>query len=92
MIGAVEGVTGRRVDPIVGKPSPITLAVALERLELPAAAPCAIVGDRREILIAMGRAAGLGTILVLTGVTRPGDPRIAQLPPRPRGGPTLEEA
>jgi arabinose operon protein AraL len=29
MIGAVEGVTGRRVDPIVGKPSPITLAVAL---------------------------------------------------------------
>ena len=34
MIGAVEGVTGRKVEPIVGKPSPITLAVALERLGL----------------------------------------------------------
>src|SRR5262249_21316707 len=45
MIGAVEGVTGRRVDPIVGKPSPITLQVALDRLGLPPT-ECAIVGDR----------------------------------------------
>ena len=54
MIGAVEGVTGRRVDPIVGKPSPIMLAVALERLGL-AASECAIVGDRLETDIAMGK-------------------------------------
>ena len=80
MIGAVEGVTGRRVEPIVGKPSPITLAVALERLGL-GPAECAIVGDRLETDIAMGRAAGLGTILVLTGVTRAGDPAIARLRP-----------
>lgn len=80
MIGAVEGVTGRRVDPIVGKPSPITLAVALGRLGLPAPA-CAIVGDRLETDIAMGRAAGLHTLLVLTGVTRPGDPEIARWQP-----------
>src|SRR5438477_33294 len=47
MIAAVEAVTGRRVDPVVGKPSPIMLAVALDRLGLPPAA-CAVVGDRLE--------------------------------------------
>jgi len=80
MIGAVEGVTGRRVDPIVGKPSPIMLAVALERLGLPAR-DCAVVGDRLETDVAMGKAAGLATILVLTGITRVGDPEIARWQP-----------
>jgi len=80
MIGAVEGVTGRRVDPIVGKPSPIMLAVALERLGL-AARDCAVVGDRLETDVAMGKAAGLATILVLTGITRVGDPEIARWQP-----------
>jgi HAD superfamily hydrolase (TIGR01450 family) len=80
MIGAVEGVTGRRVDPIVGKPSPIMLAVALERLGVEGR-DCAIVGDRLETDIAMGKAAGLETILVLTGVTRAGSPEIARWQP-----------
>jgi NagD protein len=80
MIGAVEGVTGRRVDPVVGKPSPIMLRAALDRLRL-RAADCAVVGDRLETDIAMGQAAGLGTILVLTGITRPGDPEIAHWRP-----------
>jgi arabinose operon protein AraL len=80
MIGAVEAVTGQRVDPIVGKPSPITLAVALERLTLPAP-ECAVVGDRLETDIAMGKAAGAATVLVLTGVTRPEDPAIARWRP-----------
>jgi NagD protein len=80
MIGAVEAVTGRRVDPIVGKPSRIMLEVALERLGVPAA-DCAVVGDRLETDIAMGQAAGLATILVLTGVTRAGDPAIARWKP-----------
>jgi len=80
MIAAVEAVTGRRVDPVVGKPSPIMLAVALDRLGLPPAA-CAVVGDRLETDVAMGKAAGLTTILVLTGVTRPGAPEIADWQP-----------
>jgi len=80
MIGAVEGVTGHRVDPIVGKPSPIMLRVALERLGLEAR-DCAVVGDRLETDIAMGKAAGLATILVLTGITPPGDPAIARWQP-----------
>ncbi len=80
MIGAVEGVTGRRVDPIVGKPSPIMLAVALERLGLDRQ-ECAVVGDRLETDIAMGKAAGLATILVLTGITAAGSPEIARYGP-----------
>jgi NagD protein len=80
MIAAVEAVTGQRVDPIVGKPSPLTLGVALDRLGLPARA-CAMVGDRLETDIAMGKAAGLATVLVLTGITRPGDPAIARWQP-----------
>jgi len=80
MIAAVEAVTGRRVEPIVGKPSPIMLRVALERLGLEAR-DCAIVGDRLETDIAMGKAAGLATILVLTGITEPGDPAIGRWQP-----------
>ena len=69
MIGAVEGVTNRRVEVVVGKPNRIMLDVALERLGLPAGA-CLMVGDRLETDVAMGRAAGMPTALVLTGVTR----------------------
>jgi NagD protein len=80
MIAAVEAVTRRRVDPVVGKPSPIMLRAALDLLDLPASA-CLVVGDRLETDVAMGRAAGLTTALVLTGVTRPGDPEIARWRP-----------
>ena len=80
MTAAVEAVTGKRVEAIVGKPSPIMLEVALEALGV-GASDCVIVGDRVETDIAMGKALGLGTVLVLTGVTRPEDPRIAELRP-----------
>jgi len=80
MIAAVEAVTGRRVDPVVGKPSPLMLEAALERLGLPPDA-CAIVGDRVETDIQMGRAARLTTILVLTGVTGRDAPEILRWPP-----------
>src|SRR2546422_3854170 len=45
MIAAVEAVTGVRVEVIVGKPSPLMLEVALERLRLPAREG-AMGGDR----------------------------------------------
>lgn len=80
MIAAVEAVTGQPVHPIVGKPSPMMLAVALDRLGL-TAGDCAVVGDRLETDIAMGKAGGLRTILVLTGITRAGDPEIARWQP-----------
>jgi arabinose operon protein AraL len=80
MIAAVEAVSGQRVEAIVGKPSPIILQVALEALGVEAR-DCVIVGDRLETDIAMGKALGLATVLVLTGVTRPDDPRLRELAP-----------
>jgi arabinose operon protein AraL len=80
MIAAVEAVTGHTVEVIVGKPSPIILEVALQTLGVPAA-DCVIVGDRIETDIVMGKRLGLVTVLVLTGITRPDDPRIAELRP-----------
>ena len=80
MIAAVEAVTDRKVETIVGKPSPIILEVALAALGVPAR-DAAIVGDRIETDIVMGRRLGLGTVLVLSGITRADDPRIAAVAP-----------
>ena len=80
MIAAVEAVTDRKVETIVGKPSPIILEVALAALGVPAS-EAAIVGDRIETDIVMGRRLGLGTVLVLSGVTRADDARIAAVAP-----------
>jgi HAD superfamily hydrolase (TIGR01450 family) len=80
MIAAVEAVSGATVETIVGKPSPIILDVALASLGVPAA-DAVIVGDRIETDIVMGKRLGLGTVLVLTGITRAGDPRIPEVRP-----------
>ena len=80
MIAAVEAVTGETVEIVVGKPSPIILEVALRRLGV-TAADCVIVGDRLETDIVMGKRHGLATVLVLSGITRAGDPRIAEIGP-----------
>lgn len=80
MMAAVEAVTGKAVEIVVGKPSPIILEVALEALGV-AAADCVIVGDRIETDIVMGKRLGLATVLVLSGITRGDDPRIAELHP-----------
>jgi len=80
MTAAVEAVTGLTVETIVGKPSPIILDVALASLGV-RATECAIVGDRIETDIVMGKRLGLATVLVLTGVTRGDDPRVAEIAP-----------
>lgn len=81
MIGAVEGATGRRVEAIVGKPSPLTVEAALARLGGLGASEVLMVGDRLETDIQMGNRAGIDTALVLTGVTRRED--LAGSPWRP---------
>lgn len=80
MMAAVEAVTGQTVEVVVGKPSPIILEVALRALGV-TAGDCVIVGDRLETDIELGKRHGLATVLVLSGITRPGDPRIAEVAP-----------
>ncbi|HDJ30112.1 MAG TPA: HAD-IIA family hydrolase [Candidatus Acetothermia bacterium] len=80
VIAALEATTGRKVEEIVGKPSRHTVAVALERLGLPAE-ECAMVGDRLETDVVMGKQAGLTAILTLTGVTTPDAVSEAPVPP-----------
>jgi HAD superfamily hydrolase (TIGR01457 family) len=67
VIAALEAVTQKNVEVIVGKPSPVIIAVALEALGLPAA-DCLLIGDRLETDIRMGRESGMATVLVLSGV------------------------
>jgi NagD protein len=80
MTAAVEAVTGHTVEIVVGKPFAIILDVALRALGV-APTDCVVVGDRLETDIAMGKRHGLATVLVLSGVTRADDPRIAEVAP-----------
>ncbi len=80
MTAAVEAVTGRSVETIVGKPSPLMLEMALAVLGVPAG-DCVMVGDRLETDMVMGKRLGLATVLVLSGVTRADDPRLAEVAP-----------
>jgi|Deesub1362B_J571_1020462.scaffolds.fasta_scaffold00020_49 phosphoglycolate/pyridoxal phosphate phosphatase family enzyme len=66
-IGAVKAMTG--VEPvIVGKPSPVIVQMALEKLGLKPD-ECVMVGDQIDTDMKAGKSAGLTTVLVLTGVT-----------------------
>ena len=80
VIGALEGCSKRKVELVVGKPSPLIVEVALEQLGL-LAGECLMVGDRVETDILMGHRAGMTTALVLTGVTRRAD--LAHAPAQP---------
>jgi arabinose operon protein AraL len=72
VIGALEGCSNRKVELVVGKPSPVVAEIALEQLGR-SAQECLIVGDRLETDILMGHRAGMRTALVLSGVTRQED-------------------
>ena len=68
MIGAIEGVTGRSVDEVLGKPSPRMIETTVAEVGVDPA-DCLMVGDRIETDILMGERAGMTTVLVLSGVT-----------------------
>jgi arabinose operon protein AraL len=71
-LAALEHLTGRRLELLAGKPSPLMLQVALDLLRLPPQ-QCLLVGDRLETDIQMGQEAGFATAVVLTGVTKRAD-------------------
>jgi arabinose operon protein AraL len=68
MIAAIEAVTEKKVEIIVGKPSPLMIQAALEVMDLQPV-DCILVGDRIETDIKMGKEFGIATGIVLTGVT-----------------------
>ncbi len=68
MIAAIEAVTEKKVEVIVGKPSPLMVQAVLEVMGL-APDECILIGDRLETDIKMGKEAGIATGIVLTGVT-----------------------
>ena len=80
MIGAIEAVTGQKVEVIVGKPSLIMGETILNVMKL-RPNECLIIGDRLSTDIAMGKNCGISTALVLTGVTRPEDLHTAEIQP-----------
>lgn len=67
IIAAIEAVSGKQLELVVGKPSKLTATAALRILGLPAER-CTMIGDRLETDILMGNKAGMQTALVLTGV------------------------
>ena len=79
-LAALEAMTGRRLEVLAGKPSPLTMAVALARLGLPPTR-CMMVGDRLETDIAMGQQAGMLTAVTLTGVSTRADVARMAAPP-----------
>jgi HAD superfamily hydrolase (TIGR01457 family) len=68
MIAAIEAVTEKKVEVIVGKPSPIMIQTVLDVMGL-RREDCILIGDRLETDIKMGRDSGIATGIVLTGVT-----------------------
>jgi arabinose operon protein AraL len=68
MIAAIEAVTQKKVEVVVGKPSPFIIQAALEVMGL-RPDNCILIGDRLETDIKMGRESGIATGIVLTGVT-----------------------
>ncbi|MDR7400706.1 MAG: HAD-IIA family hydrolase [Armatimonadota bacterium] len=70
VVAALEAATGRRVEEVAGKPSPIMARVLLERLGTPVE-DTLVVGDRLETDVALGKKMGCATAVVLTGATTP---------------------
>ncbi len=66
-IAALEQMTGRKLELLAGKPSHLTMEIAMAELALPAE-QIMMVGDRLETDILMGQQAGMPTAVTLTGV------------------------
>lgn len=69
VIAALQATTGKDVEFVAGKPSPLIIQIGIAQMGV-RAEDCLIVGDRLETDIVMGHAAGARTALVLTGVTK----------------------
>ena len=82
MIELLAASAGRRPDLVVGKPSPAMLDLVLDA-EGATRADTAMIGDRLSTDIAMARAAGVFSVLVLTGEATRADAEAAPADQRP---------
>lgn len=80
IIAAIEACTATQCEINVGKPSPIMARTIGELIQVPPER-CLMVGDRLMTDIAMGAAAGMATLLVLTGDSNRSD--LATAPAQP---------
>ncbi len=72
LMALVAASTGRQPDAVIGKPNPFMVAAAADHAGIPPDRMC-MIGDRLYTDIALGAAAGLPTILVLSGESRAED-------------------
>jgi HAD superfamily hydrolase (TIGR01450 family) len=72
MLAAVEACTGAKAEAVLGKPGPQMAAEVRSRLAVQTS-DAAMVGDRILTDVAMSRALGMTSILVLSGATGPDD-------------------
>lgn len=72
IVAAIEATTGVRCERTFGKPEAPIAQMALAGIDVDPA-ECAMVGDRLGTDIAVAHAAGLASVLVLTGDSRPED-------------------
>ena len=79
-IAALEHMTGRKLELLAGKPSPLIMQTALQRLGM-SAERCMMTGDRLETDILMGQQAGMVTTVTLTGAATRADVRAMAAPP-----------
>jgi len=77
IVAALSASSGKKPE-IVGKPSTFMLELGLKMTKVPKE-KAVIVGDRQDVDVVVGKAAGLSTVLVLTGVTK----EISQTLPQP---------
>jgi NagD protein len=80
VIAAVEACTGTTLEAVLGKPSLVMAQTILDELKLPPG-ECLLVGDRLGTDMLMGKRAGMGTALVLTGATNPAQLDTAEIVP-----------
>ena len=74
------------VEPyFVGKPNPLMMRAALNRLQAHSETTV-MIGDRMDTDVVAGLEAGMRTVLVLTGITHAGGRRPLPVPAEPRGG------
>ena len=80
IIAAIEACTGKQVEAVAGKPSPL-MAKAVLHLAAAAPADCLMTGDRLETDVLMALNAGMASALTLTGATSRAELEASEIQP-----------